>query len=475
MPPPNTPRNLSTDLTHLGLGVFSPPDHPGAIAPPSSPESNYGRSRRNTREHRYTSLNHQMTEDSRPTTPFNLNLPNGIDYRALTYIGDIDENLICSICHAPLVDPVDTECDHTFCRECIDQALSHSELCPMDRHPLSRQAPLNQSHKIVRNQLDALLVKCICCETSVPRSMLQNHVERYCRDALVLCPGKTCNEVVKRHLSDKGCLHYDVTCPDCKEVHQEISMRNHQEDVCKEREKDCEHCGLQILRCKESEHIEKCQDIITPCKWAEFGCQHESKRKELHMHANECTLKLVGPVVETLKDEINTLHGKVDLLMQKDELHARRIRFLEGGLRDSYRPLDFPDISSQPVTTLPEAGNVGPLDTTNEYVLSLMEAQENRVRQLSAGMNELEAKQTVMLFNETMPIKNEMAELRSTQQVISMHVRWLMNFRRQENQRRFVGGGPNSSGGSDGGGSSNDMSLPRRLSDSMPREILTRL
>jgi hypothetical protein len=252
-------------------------------------------------------------------------------------------------------------------------------------------------------------------------------------------------------------------------------MATHREHLCKQREKDCEHCGEQILRCKEPEHIEQCPDITTPCKWAEFGCKHESKRKDLNAHADECTFKLVGPVVETLKDEISSLNAKFQSLMQKDELNARRIRFLESGLRDSYRPLDFSDIPSQPVTNLPETGNAGPLDSTNEYVLSLIEAQENRVRQLSAGMNELEAKQTVMLFNETMPIKNEMAELRSTQQVISMHVRWLLNFRRQENQRRVTIGGPGSNGGSDGGGSSGDMSLPRRLSDSMPREVLTRL
>ena len=418
---------------------------------------------------------YQAPEASRPMTSGSLNFPNGVDYRALAYVKDVDENLMCSICHAPLVDPVDTECNHTFCRECIGEALTHSSLCPMDRHPLSRLAPLKQSHKIVRNQLDALLVQCICCEAAVPRSLLENHVDRYCKHALVVCPGQTCKEFVKRHLSDKGCLHYDVTCPDCKEELQEVSMEWHREEVCNEREKDCEYCGKLVLRCKENEHLGLCPDVVTACKWAEFGCNHKSKRKELSAHGEDCTFKLVGPVVETLKSEISSLNSKYESLMQRDELHSRRIKFLEGGLRDPYRALDFPDMSSQPDPALPEAENVGSLDTSSEYMLSLMEAQENRIRQLSAGMNELEARQTVILFNETMPIKNEMAELRSTQQVISMHVRWLMQFRRQEQQRRGTVGGPGPSGGSDSGGASGDTPLPRRLSDTTPREVRTRL
>ena len=65
-----------------------------------------------------------------------------------------------------------------------------------------------------------------------------------------------------------------------------------------------------------------------------------------------------------------------------------------------------------------------------------------------------------------------------------MHVRWLMRFRIQENSRRTVGGpgpGPGSSGGgsygggSDGGASNGDSLLPRRLSDTMSRDLVTKL
>lgn len=50
------------------------------------------------------------------------------------YVGTPNSNLICCICHAPFVRPVTTKtCAHTFCYECIVQALEHSPHCPVDR------------------------------------------------------------------------------------------------------------------------------------------------------------------------------------------------------------------------------------------------------------------------------------------------------------------------------------------------------
>jgi hypothetical protein len=136
--------------------------------------------------------------------------------------------------------------------------------------------------------------------------------------------------------------------------------------------------------------------------------------------------------------------------------------------------LDYSDFSDQTLSAIQEAGNPEPLSAGNEYLLSLLEAQESKMSQLSAAMTENEAKQTTLLFNETIPIKNELAEIRSMQQTTSMHVRWLSRLRLQDNHRR-LGTGPGSNGDSDGGGSSSDAPLPRRLSDGLSRDIITKL
>jgi TNF receptor-associated factor 5 len=399
-----------------------------------------------------------------------------VDLRSLSYVDSVDENLLCPICRVPLVDPVDTACDHTFCKDCITEAFNYSKLCPIDRLSLSNTS-LSKAHKIVTNQLDALLVDCPCCKAPVPRAMIINHLDRYCKESLVMCSVKACNKPVKRKLHLQGCLHYDISCPDCDMIMQQLEMADHREHDCKERLKACHHCGGDILRCKEDIHLEKCQYLPACCEWAEYGCDYESRRKDLFKHADVCTFKLVGPIATMLKKDINDLRSEVRTLTEKDQIKDRRIKFLEGGFtghRDTDRSLDYADLPGQALSSLPDSSHADPLDSGHEYLLSLVEAQETKVDRLSASMTELEAKQTMMLFNETIQIKNELAEMRSSQQVLSMHVRWLLNFRRQENQRRF-GAGPSSGGGSDGGGSSSDMPLPRRLSDTMNRDLITKL
>jgi hypothetical protein len=214
-----------------------------------------------------------------------------------------------------------------------------------------------------------------------------------------------------------------------------------------------------------------------------YGCEHQSKRKDLDAHAPECHFKVMGPVVESLKEEITSLRGEVQMLQERDKAKDRRIRFLE-----NYKNApSYPNDASIDINNLPDSGAItldsAPYDSRDQYLLSLLESQESKVDQLSQGMTELEAKQTVMLFNETIPIKEQLAELRSAQGVIGCHVRWLMNLRLQE-RRPGVGMGAaaaagaaktDGSGSGNGGGASAGPSLlPRRLSDTA-RENITKL
>jgi hypothetical protein len=37
------------------------------------------------------------------------------------FTGEIDDNLVCSICNGVFEDPDQIDCDHTLCTECIKQ------------------------------------------------------------------------------------------------------------------------------------------------------------------------------------------------------------------------------------------------------------------------------------------------------------------------------------------------------------------
>lgn len=61
---------------------------------------------------------------------------------------------LCAICQSALVDPVTTTtCKHTFCRDCIERAISVNPQCPIDRSALTTGA-LRETEQLVR------LVRC---------------------------------------------------------------------------------------------------------------------------------------------------------------------------------------------------------------------------------------------------------------------------------------------------------------------------
>lgn len=117
------------------------------------------------------------------------------------YVGTPNSNLICCICRAPFVRPVTTQtCAHTFCYECIVQALEHSPHCPVDRRSVKIE-DLVDAGGIVRavsfvavavrrfdyfllQLVDELIVECPHkmegCETACQRQMMPLHLKEEC-------------------------------------------------------------------------------------------------------------------------------------------------------------------------------------------------------------------------------------------------------------------------------------------------------
>jgi TNF receptor-associated factor 5 len=429
-----------------------------------------------------TLVRRRPLQPPRRELPQQSEVPRGtqVDLRSLDYISVVDENLICPICRIALINPITTSCDHVFCRDCFDQSHRISAACPIDRWPIVLPHDIGPTHRLILNQLDGLEVKCpnttYGCEKILARSMVQNHVDKYCGHAMISCPEKACEGKVLRKDLSGGCLHYTSICPDCAESLLQVDMERHREKECSERKTSCEECGIEIIRCRANEHVNDCEEAVIPCKWNIYGCSYRSKRKELIDHAPACDFKVMGPVVETLKEEINALRSEIQFLNEKDKAKDRRIKFLESDrmASSSSNALGYPvpDISALP-DTAPSSAEYAPFDSRDQYLLSLLESQESKVDQLSVGMTEIEAKQTMMLFNETIPIKEQLAELRSAQGVLGMHVRWLMNFRLQERRPGAAAGPSNEAKPGDGPGGP-DFQTMRRSSDTM-RELVTKL
>ncbi|KAK7980053.1 hypothetical protein PG989_012510 [Apiospora arundinis] len=409
----------------------------------------------------------EMTAVSPPVAA---TVSSAVDLRALEYEGNVDENLICPICRVALVAPVITNCDHVFCQKCLVQAHTLNPVCPVDRQPLLKLSTETRSApKLITNQLDNLTVRCPNrlrgCDLVVARSLVENHVSRYCDKTLVPCPHPSCDKTIARQDLGKGCLHYEVTCEFCEQSIQKADLETHQDMECPNRKKDCELCSAEFVRSKQEEHTKECPEVEVTCKFAPFGCNREMSRRQLEEHCERCDYRVVGPVGEQLAE----LRAEMTALKEKDRLKDRRIKFLEN--RGYSAPAAAEHMSDISLPGAPAAQEMAPYESRDQYFLSLFETMESKVERLSSALSEVEGRHTMMLFNETMPLKDQLTEIRSTLGVLGMHVRWLMNFRLQE-RGRVLGSGSGSpslpgSMGSNSHESSSDPNLPRRLSDNM--------
>jgi len=75
-------------------------------------------------------------------------------------VGELDENLLCGICDGLLRKPRHSlSCDHTFCCECYEEALTKEACCPTCQKPVDASLPL-QSFKLFEDIVSKTMIKC---------------------------------------------------------------------------------------------------------------------------------------------------------------------------------------------------------------------------------------------------------------------------------------------------------------------------
>lgn len=136
---------------------------------------------------------------------------------------------MCLICHCPFANPVQLQCEHIFCGECLrtwesQQTHQHQQpqreatekRCPTCR---SRYSETGSVPKIITSMLDELFVKCphskAGCNWVDQRSNVIDHVMLYCLYTPVACSSFDCRHHIAQKDFHKGCLHYTVSCEQC--------------------------------------------------------------------------------------------------------------------------------------------------------------------------------------------------------------------------------------------------------------------
>lgn len=133
-------------------------------------------------------------------------------YDANRFEGDVDEELLCPICSFILEDPVQApDCEHAFCKLCINQWLKLQRICPVDRtsiHPID----LKPVPRILKNLLSKLKITCDHaangCKSYVRLENLNNHSQEceFNPKKPVICDFGCAILIAKDELKSHNCI-----------------------------------------------------------------------------------------------------------------------------------------------------------------------------------------------------------------------------------------------------------------------------
>eukprot|EP01059_Diplonema_ambulator_P032861 TRINITY_DN6642_c0_g1_i1.p1 TRINITY_DN6642_c0_g1~~TRINITY_DN6642_c0_g1_i1.p1 ORF type:complete len:839 (+),score=234.09 TRINITY_DN6642_c0_g1_i1:116-2632(+) len=130
------------------------------------------------------------------------------------YADEVDPLLLCGLCKGALYQPQETECEHYFCRMCVEGHLAKQgacPVCPSCSEPLSLKTPFKKVTKLVKLLTGKLKVRCNriahdkICGHVYPRDDFNDHA-KVCNHRQIPCP--RCNESIYRGDLQK----HEVTC-----------------------------------------------------------------------------------------------------------------------------------------------------------------------------------------------------------------------------------------------------------------------
>lgn len=407
-----------------------------------------------------------------------------IDYQDLSYVDEVDETLMCPICRTPFHEPITTKrCGHTFCTECLRRAVELQPCCPIDRQPIAFHPDQLCHPRIVSHQLDRLRVRCPNpgCDFVTTRGLIKAHYDRHCDRTLVFCPELGCDKLVPRKdaTSEQGCLHHETRCRYCDATVLLAERERHYETDCEGHTAKCLECNAIVVRHRMADHVANhCPESQTVCKFQSYGCSVAGTRRSVDLHEGAgCIYEAIGKLMKDRAEDravISDLKSRLTAMERmRSSNHSRSPRSgRRPGASGYMTDIDLDDgRSSQPF--LNDSGN-GAWESPEDYMLAQFERMETKIEDLRKSVTELDGRHSMMLLNETMPLKDQITELRSNMGVLGMHTTWLMNVQRQNRGGAGAGAGAGAAQGQQqqqqrsstaGGGSSGATGPAARAGD----------
>ncbi|PHH90026.1 hypothetical protein CDD83_4710 [Cordyceps sp. RAO-2017] len=365
-----------------------------------------------------------------PPHPSSLDIPKRygggavFDMYSLTYVSDPDPSLLCPICHDPLVDPVTTPCDHTFCYRCLRRSIASSPsgtTCPIDRDLLAWLDCFTAA-RLIRTQLNSLVVKCPHhgrgCGRELKREVVERHATAECRYRDFSCPDLGCDKKLRCKPKDDACPHTETGCPHCDARTDEADLELHLLS-CPRAKTRCQGCWQLIYRAQlDAHHQLECDGVETPCPYQDVGCSVRAMRGEMSTHSRLCSFHPDTPSGIVVRAQRELIQSYGDLGSQVRDMKARQAET---------------DRRLEELTAARRGDGAGDPIVNDNRTMQDLDAGFEEVHQ---NLTQLEARQSMWTMNQVMPIREEVTELRNNINMIRMHVNWLLNRSREEGRIR---------------------------------------
>ncbi|CAI2373519.1 unnamed protein product [Moneuplotes crassus] len=177
---------------------------------------------------------------------------------------ELNRFLYCAICLMVVNDPTQcSQCQSSFCQECIDKwRFANSNRCP---HKCEGKLKLEKVHKIVKNMLDDLQIRCQYhndgCESILTGDpVVRNKHYLECEFAKIQCKNSQCEVITTRgKMAEHSlvCEYRTQKCTKgCSKILRITEVEDHNcisalEDLIIELREECKERTEEVLECKE--------------------------------------------------------------------------------------------------------------------------------------------------------------------------------------------------------------------------------
>lgn len=319
----------------------------------------------------------------------NISLPKSeVNYDRYIYDRDlitceINDSCICIICTNVMKNPVQCCEGHNFCKQCCMTSLNQRSECPICNSKMSLDKLMpnrglegvindykikcpttiqnNNSNsaensrkrtlEAASNCSDSKIPRRVCCDWNGKIASAASHLEKDCKSYLIPCPHGDCKEIVER----QDLSAHEEVCNSkmriCKWCDDEFSQSNYKLHNCimSEDQMPCPmDCGEMTSNADLNNHFNTCSEVEIPCKYSNYGCHENMKRKDSDGHMSAAA-----------QDHATLLEG---IITQRDEVIKQKDILI--------KRLEHTIVNIQPLFDSPEGCSCSPPGPPSSILMS---------------------------------------------------------------------------------------------------------